>query len=119
MFDFVTKVYAACDTEADLGKNGIDLGDCLKLGDSTPVQDVYTDPAFLVNLLVRNIFIIGGVIIFLMVFYAGFKFISQGTKGKDEAKGIISACLVGFILMFSAYWIIQIIKLVTGVDIGI
>lgn len=119
MFALIQKVYGACDPDVAPGDGGIDLGCELKLSDSTAVKDVYTDPAFLVNLLVRNIFPIAGLIIFLMVFYAGFKFIYQGTKGKDEAKGIITACLVGFLLMFSAYWIIQIITLVTGIDVGL
>jgi hypothetical protein len=115
MLALVGKVYAQCDP----GGAGINLGDCLQLGNGVPVSVVYDSPAFLVNLFVRNLFVIGGVIIFLMVFYAGFKFIQDDTKGKDEAKKILTASIIGIITMFSAYWILQIVQVLTGVDVGL
>jgi hypothetical protein len=118
MFLFVQKVYAAC-SDSDFGKNELNLGDTLCLSDSTPVSQVYNSPAFLVNLLVTNLFTIAGVIIFFLILLAGFKFISQGTKGKEEAKGIITATIAGLVIMLSAYWVLQIIKVLTGVDVGL
>ena len=102
-----------------MGAANVDLGCLLQLSDGTPVKDVYTTPAFLVNLIVSNLFVIAAVILFLLIFYSGFLFISGGTKGKDQAKGIITSAITGFILMFSAYWVVQIIKALTGVDVGI
>jgi len=118
MFIFVQKAFAAC-SDSDFGQAGLNLGDTLCLSDSTPVSQVYTDPAFLVNLITTNLFTIAGVLIFLLIFYAGFKFISQGTKGKEEAKGIVTAAIVGLIIMLSAYWVLQIVKVLTGVDIAL
>lgn len=115
MFELVGKVYAACDG----GTEGVNLGDCLELSNGVPVSQVYKDPAFLVNLAARNIFVIGGVIIFLMIFYAGFKFIQDTAKGKDEAQKIMTAAIVGAITMFSAYWIVQIVGVLTGVNVGL
>lgn len=115
MLGIVGKVYAQCDPSGA----GIDLGNCLLLSDGVPIREVYNSPAFLVNLLVRNIFVIGGIIIFLLIFYAGFKFIQDDTKGKDEAKKIIGAALVGMIIMFSAYWIVQIVGVLTGTNVGL
>lgn len=115
MFLFVQKAYAAC-TDSNFGEDQLNIGDTLCLSDSTPVSQVYTTPAFLVNLLVTNLFTIAGVIIFLLIFYAGFKFISQGTKGKEEAKGIVTSAIAGLLIMFSAYWVLQIVKALTGVD---
>ncbi len=106
-------VFAQCNP----GEGGISLGDCLKLSDSTPVQDVYTTPAFLVNLIIDNLFVVAGVIIFFMTLLAGFFFITGGKKGLDQAKQILLAVIIGFGLMFGAYWIVQIIKTVTGADI--
>lgn len=115
MFALIGKVYAQCDG----GAKGVNLGDCLQLSNGVPVSEVYDSPAFLVNLFVRNLFVIGGVIIFIMVFYAGFKFIQDDTKGKDEAKKILTAAIVGAITMFSAYWILQIVQVLTGVNVGL
>lgn len=99
------------------GSGFIPLGDCLKLSDDSKINETYTTPAFLVNLLVRNIFAIGAVILFFMILLAGFQFIAGGKKGMENAKQIISAALLGFLLMFSAYWIVQIVKLLTGANI--
>lgn len=95
----------------------IPLGDFLKLSDSTKVSDVYTTPAFLVNLIVRNLFVVAGIILLVIGLYAGFQYITGGRKGMDNAKQMLTAAAVGFILMFSAYWIVQIVKIITGADI--
>ena len=99
------------------GSGGINLGDCLRLSDNTKVSDVYDSPAFLVNLIVSNLFIVAGVVLFLLLILAGFKFITGGQKGAEDAKGIFQTSLIGFITMFAAYWIIQIIALLTGITI--
>lgn len=99
------------------GRGGINLGDCLKLSDSTRVSEVYDSPAFLVNLIVENLFVIAGVIFFLLLVVAGFKFITGGQKGAEDAKGIIQTALIGFVIMFASYWIVQIVSLLTGVSI--
>ncbi len=118
MFLFIQKVYAQC-SSSDFGQEELNLGDTLCLSNDTPVSAIYTNPAFLVNLLVVNLFTVAGIIIFLLIFLAGFKFISQGTKGKEEAKGIVTAAIVGLLIMFSAYWVLQIVKALTGVDVSI
>lgn len=112
---------AECSTsptaDCNPGSGFIPLGDCLKLSDDTKVSETYTTPAFLVNLLVRNLFVVAGIILFFMILLAGFKFIAGGKKGLDDAKQIMTAALVGFLLMFSAYWIVQIVKLITRTNI--
>lgn len=98
-------------------EDAVPLGDYLKLSDSTKVSEVYSTPAFLVNLIVRNLFVVAGIILLVIGLYAGFQYITGGRKGMDNAKQMLTAATVGFLLMFSAYWIIQIIKIVTGADI--
>lgn len=116
LFGLIPTVYAQS-SPCGAGDGGINLGDCLKLSDSTNVSDVYDNPAFLVNLLISNVFVLGGIIFFLFLIVAGFKFITGGQKGAEDAKGIIQTALIGFIIMFAAYWIIQIIALLTGINI--
>ena len=96
---------------------GINLGDCLKLSDSSKVSELYDTPATLVQIIIRNMFPISGVVIFLMIFIAGFKFVTKGKDGIEDAKKIMTATVIGFLVMFSAYWIVQIISLLTGINI--
>lgn len=99
------------------GSGGVDLGDCLQLSDSTRVSDVYDTPAFLVNLIISNLFIVAGIILLFLAIFAGFRFITGGQKGAEDAKNIITTALIGFVIMFAAYWIVQIVALLTGIQI--
>jgi low temperature requirement protein LtrA len=109
-FKLIEQAYAA-DTEVDLStKFTLGIG-----GDS--VKSTYKNPTDLVNVLVNNLMVVGGIILFLMILLAGFKFLQDTTKGKEEAAKILKTALVGFILMFSAFWIVQIIQVMTGTNI--
>ena len=114
-FQLIPQAYAQCNP----GDGGVDLGSCLQLSDSTPVSEVYSTPAFLVNLVVRNLFIVAGVIFTITIFMAGYKFITKGKEGVQEAQQMVMNALVGFIIMFAAYWIVQIVALITGANIAL
>jgi len=116
LFPIVQKVYAACEAG---GETSIDLGECLTLSNNTTIKSVYSEPAFLVNLSERNLVVVGGVMLFLYVFYAGFLFVSQGKKGMEQAQKMATTAVIGFVLLFSAYWIVQIVQLLTGVNMGL
>lgn len=109
---FIKQAYAA--------DEGFNLGDSLTLGSGgKPVSSVYNDPSDIVNLIVNNLMVIAGVVIFFMIIVAGFKMINDTEKGKEEAKDIIKACLIGLILMFCAYWFVQIVGLLSGTNVGL
>ena len=99
------------------GQAGINLQDCFALNDSQTVGQVYGTPAVLVNLLVRLAFIGAGIIFFFLLIIAGYSFITGGKKGADQAKTMLETALIGAFLMFAAYWILQIIGIVTGTKI--
>ena len=113
---FSTSAMAQSDL-CDPGGGGVPLGTCLKLSNDTPVEKVYSNPAFLVNLLVRNLMIVGGMFVLVLAILAGYSYLTKGKKGVEDAKQIATWGLVGFLIMFGAYWIVQIIKLITGADI--
>lgn len=66
--------------------------------------------------------IFGGVIFFFLVIVSGFSIL--GGAGSDDAATkakwhqILTYGAVGLIIMFSAYWILQIINFVTGGSLG-
>ncbi len=106
-----------CDVGGAGGGNGINLSDCFTLDGTTPVSQIYKDPATLVNLLVPTLFIISGFIFLGMILYAGFMTITGEKKGWEQAKKIITNALIGFVVMFAAFWIVQIVKVFTGAAI--
>ena len=95
------------------------LGDCLKLQNNTSLGSEYKGAGSLINNVLPNIYIAGGVIIFFMILLGGFTIIANaGNKDKvaDGSKTITSA-IIGLLVLFASYWIIQIIQVVTGVNI--
>jgi hypothetical protein len=103
----------ACDT----GAENLNLGDCFLLNETQTVSQVYDTPTVLFNQLVRYSFVAAGLIIFCLILYAGYLFITGDVKGKDKAQEILTSALIGFLVMFSAYWILQIVAVITGANV--
>lgn len=103
--------------------NGLNLSDYLRVqddqGNSSSIAEVYNSPSVFINLIVSNLFVVAGLIIFFMIVGAGFSYLKDSDKGKDDAKNLATGAVMGFLVMFAAYWIVQIIKLLTGADIPI
>lgn len=99
-----------------LGEMGVDIG---KEFDS-PVKNL-TDVGSVVSALVSNFYIIGGFVFFVLFLWGGFNFLTgAGSDDREKAekgKKIITSALVGFLIIFAAYWIIQLVELITGVNI--
>lgn len=100
-------------------KNQVGLDEQLrltKLADNPTVGETYGDFSVVVNLIVSNLFVVAGIIIFFLIIGAGFSYLKDTEKGKDDAKNLATGAVIGFLVMFSAYWIVQLFKLVTGID---
>jgi len=75
----------------------------------------------LVFLILSNAIFIASIILLFMLVFAGFS-IMMGAGQSDpqkvaKGKEVATAAIVGFIIIFTAYWIIQLIEMVTGVQI--
>ncbi len=113
---FCTKINAQC----NIGDKDLDLFQCIVLKDGSLLKNVYTDPSVIINIIVRNLFTIVGFILFLYIIIAGYKLIgSDNSNSKQEASSQLTSAAIGFGIMFIAYWIVQIVKAVTGADIPI
>ena len=74
---------------------------------------------FVGQVIIPNVMVIAGIIIFFYALFGGFTIITNAgnpDKQKEGSQAIANA-LLGFALIFGAYWIIQIIKALTGYDI--
>lgn len=96
----------------------INLGEKLILKDGTPVQDVFNSTDDMLNLIVKVLFVGAGLVLFVMIVGAGFAMIQGGGKDAEKAKTTMTSAVLGFIIMFAAYWIMQIIQLLTGINMG-
>lgn len=94
------------------------LGDKL-LFQGSSARSTYSGPGTLINNILPNVYIAGGVIIFFMILLGGFTIISNaGNKDKvAEGSKTITSAIIGLLVLFGSYWIIQIIQTVTGISI--
>lgn len=72
----------------------------------------------LVSLIVRIGFVVSGVLILFFIVFAGFSIItsagSNNPEGAKKGQQAASAALIGFIVVFAAYWIVRLIEVITN-----
>lgn len=73
----------------------------------------------IISTLIRVLVVVAAVLFFVWLVLGGIKWItSGGDKGKtEEARQQITAALVGLVVVFSAWAIAQLIKILFGVDL--
>ncbi|MDO5561460.1 MAG: hypothetical protein Q4G02_01665 [bacterium] len=83
------------------------------------VSDRYLSTSDLVNVIVRYLFIAGGVVFFALIIYSGYKLVFMGDKQKalSSVKQYLTTGVIGLAIMLAAYWIVQIIETITGLTI--
>lgn len=65
------------------------------------------------------VFPIAGIILFVVLILGGFQMLAgaNNSKSLEEGKQRITAAIIGFILLFAAYWIAQLLEIVFGIRI--
>lgn len=99
-------------------QNGFDLE---KLQGETGLSTEYNTLGDVVSGLLPYIFVFGGILMLLYLIYGGLHLmISRGDpKAVQEAKGKITNAIVGFLIIFASFWIVQIIGRVFGIEVFI
>ena len=69
--------------------------------------------------ILKYVYVFGGLLLLFYIIYGGFHMIlaSGDEKGLIEAKGKITNALIGFIILFVAYWLVQILEIILGVTL--
>lgn len=84
-------------------------------------QPVFPTLGSLITTLLPNVYMIAGVILFILLIFGGFTYIvsagQQKPEGVQQGRNAIGAALIGFLLIFASWWIIQIIEVITGIEI--
>lgn len=104
-----------------IATGGVDIGEQINMGTDKSLSQTFPDIGTIINLILRNSLTIAGVILLGLLIFGGVKFImsagSNDAKKTAEAKTIITDAIIGFAVVFCAYFIVQIIQLITGVPI--
>ena len=72
----------------------------------------------IVSNLLNYLFPLAGLLLLLYLIFGGFSLMTSGgdPKAVQGAKSKITNALVGFIIVFASYWIVQILGTVLGID---
>lgn len=77
--------------------------------------------AGLLNVIIPNLFLLAGVIVFILLVAGGFMLIAGASSGEADQVGqgqkAVTYALIGFVIIFTSWWIVKIIEAVTGVSI--
>jgi len=91
-----------------------------------PTIGIGTVPAYetlggIVSVILKNVYVLAGIALFVLLIFGGFAIIMGAGSGdqKKTAQGqqAVTSALIGFLIVFTSYWIIQIIQKVTGIPI--
>ena len=87
---------------------------------NSPIRNI-TDIGGLVSTIVSVALTLSGIIV-LILFVLGGVGIIAGAGGDNpermqKGKQTISAAAIGFVIVFAAYWIVQLIEFITGIKI--
>ena len=100
----------------DIGKQFL-IGD-KGIGDS---NKPYESLGSVISFLLPNVLLVAGIILFFLILFGGFTIITSAGNSEKAAEGskTLTAAVAGFAIIIFAYWIMEIIKTITGVSIGI
>ncbi|MBI3380197.1 hypothetical protein HY029_05580 [Candidatus Gottesmanbacteria bacterium] len=83
-----------------------------------PLDPKFTDIASVVNAAQAFIFPIAGVMLLAYLVWGGFSYITaMGDPKKAEgARARLTHAVIGFLIIFAAYWIVQIVNQIFGLQ---
>lgn len=99
---------------------GVNLGDT-PLKNGSTLNSTYQEPSTLISLIVKNGLTIAGIILLVLLIAGGFMMIAGAGSGDQKkataAKTMVTDALIGFLVIFLSYFIIQIVEVITGFTI--
>ncbi|MCX6817063.1 MAG: hypothetical protein NTZ93_04300 [Candidatus Beckwithbacteria bacterium] len=103
-------------------KLAFDIKDQLFVQPSTPIgTTIYqTGNVFdILSVIIKNIYVITGIILFFFIIIGGVGMIlSAGdTEKQKQGSKTVTSAVLGYFIMFAAYWLIKIIEIIFGVKI--
>ena len=91
------------------------------LADSVDIRTLAPNPNLtsfgpLVTAIVRNAFVFASLISFFLLIFGGFQVIvaAGDAKKAEQGKAAITGAVIGLLVVFGSFWIVQIISVITG-----
>ncbi|NMC36589.1 hypothetical protein GYA49_06105 [Candidatus Beckwithbacteria bacterium] len=103
------------------GASGVEIYDPLTTDGSKAAQWSGSNKVgMIISLLLPYVMAFAGLILFGMLIFGGFTLlVSVGNPDKvKQGQGMIVSALIGFAIIFIAYWVMQILQIMFGLKLG-
>jgi hypothetical protein len=72
----------------------------------------------IISELLKYVFAATGILLFIYLLFGGFQLLTSAGEPKtvEEAKGKITNAIIGFVIIFIAYWLLQFIQSIFGLE---
>jgi hypothetical protein len=104
-------------------KLAFNLGDYTIIGknNTTIVTGIPQTLGGFISAILPNVYMITGIILFVILLIGGLMIIVNAGSGNEEAvkngQKAITASVIGLIIVFTSWWIIRIVEIVTSINI--
>lgn len=75
----------------------------------------------LVSVILPNVYVLAGLLLLVLMIGGGMAIIAGSAQGDSKKTGegssAVTGALIGFLIIFASYWIIQIVEAITGLQI--
>lgn len=110
---------APAEITTELTAETFDLLNPLIIEGTSEISDQLSSPGGVVSRLLNFLFPMAGLILFFLISWGGFEILvsSSDQKGMEAGKNRVTAAIVGFLLLFSSYWLAQLLELIFRIKI--
>lgn len=79
----------------------------------------FNTPRGIISYILPYLMTFAGLILFVMLLWGGFEMLTGAAnpKSQEAGKARMTAAIVGFLILFAAYWLAQIVERVLGISI--
>lgn len=90
----------------------------INIQDSFEPAQKFNNIGSVVNLVVTNIFLLAGLILFIGVVMGGFTLMTKGSNPDDMDKGkkMLTYSAMGFVLIFVSYFVVKLVLQLLGIN---
>jgi hypothetical protein len=99
----------------------VDIGSQTPMGTGRSISQVFPTFSSLVSVIVKNSLTVVGILLLCLLIFGGLMFIigagSSDSKKSAQGKTMVTDALIGFFVVITAYFIVQIVETITGIKI--